>query len=110
MTAEDTDRAAGWLQAIEEEARRQAADHELPDPWADAVPATPELTDDQRDRLEGLDDQPAVARLAYFDPDDASDLAGLETGPHEESALGRAVDDFLTTPRPPEPDPTDPGS
>jgi hypothetical protein len=73
---DDAERSPWWRLVEAEVERRQdlESDGDLDDPWADAGPATPALTAEQRDRLAGLDDQPGVARLAGMDrTDDAGD-------------------------------------
>jgi hypothetical protein len=69
MSDEQPNRGAGsrsaWWRLVEAEVeRRQAIENDLDDPWGDAPPATEALTEAQRERLAGLDDQPAVPRLA----------------------------------------------
>jgi hypothetical protein len=75
------DRAAHWWHAVETEiARRQAprdgGDGPLPDPWADAAPHVAPLTDEQRELLVRVADQPEVARLHHLE---ALDLADDDT-------------------------------
>ncbi|MEX1007763.1 MAG: hypothetical protein WD271_07940 [Acidimicrobiia bacterium] len=67
-----------WWRLVEEyldERSRDEHDKALSqpaDPWADAQPEVPGLTDAQRALLQGTDDQPAVPRLAHSHsvPDD----------------------------------------
>ena len=109
MSDDNSERAARWWRAVEDEVARRGSGDELPDPWADAVPEAPELTDDQRELLGGVEDQPAVTRLTRLDPADAADLAGpSEVG--DDTGLARLVDDMVDEEAPRGPDPAQPGS
>ena len=90
---DEPDRSPWWRLVEAEVERRQdlESDDELDDPWAEAGPATPALTDAERDRLAGLDDQPGVARLAGMGASDADDdgddqpvVARLDDADHPE--------------------------
>ena len=106
------DRAAHWWHAVETEiARRQAPqdgagdpDGPLPDPWADAAPHVAPLTDEQRELLVRVADQPEVARLHHLDPLDLAD-EGTTPSPAARSGersplaaiLDQAVEDLTRT-------------
>lgn len=104
------DQAARWWRAVEAEiVRRQEpgdGDLPLPDPWADAIPDVPTLTEEQQDLLGGLADQPRVARLHRLGsqdiagsgdddppaPDAAPDVGDARRSPLA-AILDRAIDD-----------------
>jgi|GEM_PF-3711444 len=109
------DQASRWWRAVEAEiVRRQEpgdGDPPLPDPWADAIPDVPALTEEQQDLLGGLADQPRVARLHGLGSEDIAgstddDLSAPDDAPDAPEAhrsplaaiLDRAIDDVGGTP------------